>query len=289
MSTRPVVVGADGSEHSLRAVEWAARAADRRNASLRVVSVVSVPPRSLWPRVLPDTAARTARSDSEQVLSKAVARVAEASPRVPVDGDVLWGPPAPALVACASGASMLVVGSRGAGGFAAMLLGSVSRYVATEAPCPVVVVREQATGVHQVAVGIRDLETSAEALAFAFEEAAGRHVGLLVVHAWSVPAYRHAAHLSHQVIEPDELAAKVTAEMHNMLAAWREKYPGVHVSEEVVHGHPGHVLAALSERASLVMLGRRDRREVVSPAISAVTHAVLNHAHGPVACVPASG
>lgn len=287
MTTRPIVVGADGSEQSLQAVEWAARAAERRKAPLRVVSVVSLPPRALWPRVLPDTVAPTARAASGQLLSAAAARVGKVAPAVLVDADLLWGPPALALVACASGASMLVVGSRGAGGFATMVLGSVSRYVATEAPAPVVVVRKETTAVHrQIAIGIRDLDTSAAALTFAFEEAVLRQAGLLAVHAWSEHAHRHAVGTSRPAIGPDQIAEKAAAELHGMLAAWRDKHLGVEVTEEVVHGHPGDVLADLSGRTDLVVLGRRGRRDSLSPGIGAVTHAVLNHAHGPVACVP---
>jgi nucleotide-binding universal stress UspA family protein len=284
MTTRPVVVGTDGSEHSLLAVEWAARAAERRKAALRVVSVVVVPPRSVWPRVLPDTVARTAGKETGHALALAIGRVARAAPGVLADGDVLWGPPASALVACAAGASLLVVGCRGAGGFASMLLGSVSRYVAMEAPCPVVVVRGQAADTRrEVVVGVRDLDTSTATLAFAFEEAELRRASLRAVHAWFVPAYRHAGH----VLDPRETAEKATAEMHAMLAGWREKYPGVQVTEEVVHEHPGHVLADLSARAELVVLGRHAGEALPGPRTGAVTHAVLSHAHGPVACVPA--
>ena len=79
-------------------------------------------------------------------------------------------PPAVAVADSGSGASMLVVGARGAGGFAAMMLGSVSRHVAAWAPCPVVVVREETTAVHrEIVVGVRDPEYATRALAFAFD------------------------------------------------------------------------------------------------------------------------
>jgi len=284
MTTRPVVVGTDGSEHSLQAVEWAAREAEQREAPLRVVSVVSIPPRSVWPRVLPDTVARTAGEEAGEALSRAIGRVARAAPDMLADGGVLWGPPVSALVACAAGASMLVIGCRGAGGFPSLLLGSVSRYVATEAQCPVVVVRPQTADARgEVVVGVRDLDTSTAALAFAFQEAELRRASLRAVHAWFAPALRHAGH----ELDLGETAEKATAEMHDALAGWREKYPAVQVTEEVVHEHPGHVLADLSARAELVVLGRHVGEASAGPRIGAVTHAVLSHAHGPVACVPA--
>ena len=71
-------------------------------------------------------------------------------------------------------------------------------------------------------------------------------------------------------------------ELEGLLDKWREKYPGVPVSQDVVHGHPGRALAGLSARADLVVLGRR----AVHHGPGTVVHAVLNHAHGPVATVP---
>ena len=76
-----------------------------------------------------------------------------------IDTDQLSGPPAEAIVQSGSGALMLVAGSRGTGAFTALLLGSASRYAASYAPCPVVVVRDEAPGPYGlVGVGIGDLD-----------------------------------------------------------------------------------------------------------------------------------
>ena len=83
---------------------------------------------------------------------------------------------------------MLVVGFRGIGAFTAMVLGSVARYAADHASCPVVVVREETAAMHRlVGVGVGDLDDCDGPLAFAFEEAALRKASLLTVHAWHAP------------------------------------------------------------------------------------------------------
>jgi nucleotide-binding universal stress UspA family protein len=69
------------------------------------------------------------------------------------------------------------------------------------------------------------------------------------------------------------------------LAPWRDKYPGVRVRQDVVHGHPGRVLASYSARADLVVLGRHGASRVAGPGIGSVQHAVLSHAQGTVAVV----
>jgi nucleotide-binding universal stress UspA family protein len=193
------------------------------------------------------------------------------APGLVIVTDPVAGPPAQGVTASGSGAAMLVVGSRGAGAFTALMLGSVSRYAAAHAACPVVVVRDQppvASGL--VGVGVRDLDDCAESLAFAFEEASLRRGSVLAVHVWPGPG---------------PVAAEVAGQLAGLLESWREKYPGVPVSQEVVPGYPARVLIGLSARADLVVMGGQG--EHPGPhGPGPVRHDVLSHAHGPIAVVP---
>jgi len=182
MFRMPVVVGVDGSEGSMQAAEWAAREAVRREVPLRIVSAPAPLPRLQSSYVPMATVENALRGMAAQNLGLAIERVGEVAQGLAVETCLLSGPPAETVADCGQGASMLVLGARGSGGFGAMMLGSVSRYGAAHAPCPVVVVREETTtGQREVAVGIRNLEDGQGALAFAFEEAALRGAELLVI------------------------------------------------------------------------------------------------------------
>ncbi len=276
MATKPVIAGADGSQESLRAVEWAAREAVLRGTSLRIVTIPVLPPRMTPNPATPDTVAGTIEHTMSDDLAAAAQRAAEAEPDLSVDTQLLSGPPADVLVGIAPEALMLVLGSRGAGGFSALILGSVSRYVATHAPVPVVVAREETRAADcEIVVGVRDPGQAAAVLEFGFQEAALRHARLLAVHAKSGPVPRHA-----------EVATEENTRLESAVAAWRDKFPEVEARWEVMHAHPGRVLAGASARADLVVLGRHGPGEPRALGVGSVTHAVLSHAHGPVVSVP---
>lgn len=287
MDSDLVIAATDGSEASLRAVQWAAREATLRGAALRIVSVAAMPPQMSWGDVIlggPETVSAMIRKAAEDALSSAAARAAAVEPGLSVHKALLTGPPGSALTGEAEGALMLVTGSRGVGGFAALLLGSVSRYVATHASCPVVVAREETTSAHrEIVVGIRDLDQPT-ALQFAFEEAQLRKARLRAIHAW--PLFLPEMRLTGTA-RPGAEAAEVTREaaawLAGLLSGWRKKYPEIEVIEDAVHAHPGRVLAGASARADLVVLGRKDDRH---QGVGSVLHAVLSHAHGPVAVIP---
>ncbi len=290
MADNVVIAGTDGSDQSLRAVEWAAHEAVLRGAALRVVSVPALPrlmSRQRTPLGRPDIVVDTIRRSYEQALATGAARAAKAEPGLAVDTALLSGVPARALTEAAGNASMLVVGSRGGGGFAALVLGSVSRYVATSAQGPVVVAREETAAVHhEVVVGVQDLDQPT-AIGFAFEEAMLRTARLRAVHAWHwfLPEMRLTG-TERPGADARDVMAEAAGWLADLLTFWRQRYPEVEVIEDVVHAQPGRVLAGASARADLIVLGRSDAEGSGHPRTSAVAHAVLNHAHCPVAVVP---
>ena len=121
-----------------------------------------------------------------------------------------------------------------------MMLGSVSRYAAMQACCPVVVVREETSAVHrEIVIGIRDPRDTDAALAYAFDEAALRGATLIAVHSWnSLPA---ASTRQRRCRAHRGGGRPILAEA---LRTWRDKYPAVPVWHDVVHDHPAHVLAS---------------------------------------------
>jgi nucleotide-binding universal stress UspA family protein len=286
MSAMPIVAATDGSEGSLRAVDWATREAMLRGAPLRIVAAAALLPRMIGGHAMSDydTVADTIRTHRDQALAAGTERAAKAAPGLLVDADHLDGAPAHAVTEAGSGALMLVVGSRGASAFAALILGSVSRYAATHAACPVVVVREEIGAAHrQIGVGVGDLEHCRALLDYAFEEAVLRNASVVALHAWHTPQFDISrAGQAPAGAAADVFQEEVARELEGLLDGWREKYPGVPVSQDVLHGHPGRALAGLSARADLVVLGRHPAHH----GPGTVIHAVLNHAHGPVVTVP---
>lgn len=287
MTVRPVIAGVDGSEEAFRAVEWAAREAALHRLPLQVVAIPALPPPMMPHWASSATLAQLEHQASRRALAVAARRAAEVAPALEVSPALLPGTPAWTLTEAARDASMLVVGSRGAGAFAALMLGSVSIYVATHAPCPVVVAREESMAVRrQVVIGVGDPEQAATAVEFAFEEAALRNARLLAVHAWPSSLLTIAPAAGHGIPGPAEALREAATRLEDLLADWREKYPQVQTGSDVAHGHPGRVLAGASARADLVVLGRRAPQAPHGPGAHSVTHAVLTHAHGPVATVP---
>lgn len=267
----------------MRAAEWAAQEAVRREAPLRIVSAPGPLPQMQSPHVPQAPLANALRGMAARSLGLALDRVGEVAQGLSIETGLLSGPPAVAVADCGHGASMLVLGARGSGGFGGMMLGSVSRYGATHAPCPVVVVREDLTAVQrEVAVGIRNPEDAQETLDFAFEEAALRGAELLVVHAWNwFPLGLRAK--GDPAYDSELFSAAASGQLEDMLSAWQDKYPTVKIFPEVTHAHPARVLASLSARADLTVIGKRT---VPGLAVGSIRNVVLSHAHGPVAVVP---
>jgi nucleotide-binding universal stress UspA family protein len=145
MSSQPethrIVVGVDGSPSSMAALEWAANHAGLTGAILEVLMTWEWPASYGWS--LPIPSGYDPQHDSAKALDKILKPVREGHPGVTIQSKVLEGHPAPLLVKASDGADLLVVGSRGHGEFAGMLLGSVSEHCVTNASCPVLVLRDR--------------------------------------------------------------------------------------------------------------------------------------------------
>ncbi len=138
---RRVVVGVDGSAASKDALRWAADYAALIGGDLQAVAAWQ------WPvslgMAMPIPEDYSPLDDARAALEKTISEVLGDPPAVPVTVDIVEGAATLALVKESDGAAVLVVGSRGHGGFSGLLLGSTSEHCARHAPCPVVVVRHQ--------------------------------------------------------------------------------------------------------------------------------------------------
>lgn len=258
-----IVVGIDGSLSALRATRWAAREAAARQASLVLIHARRVP-----------------RDADHEMLAVAEKAAYEAASGVEITTDVRIDSATPALIAASKSARLLVVGSRGLGGFSGLLLGSVAAATSIHSDCPVVVVRGNGSDVElttrPIALGVEASPVSDAAIAFAFDAASTRKVPLVAVHAHE--SWSGMAGLGD--VEFD--AYRVLAER---LAGWGEKYPDVEVRRLVSTSRPAPELIRLSKLVQLVVVGSRGRGSLASLTHGSVSHALLNHSHCPISVV----
>lgn len=135
-----IVVGVDGSLSAKRALQWAAEQAKRTGALLMVVTVANFPSTYGWAPPVPDEFDRNAELNAR--LDNEVKEIVGEDSGVTVLKEVLAGHPAAVLTELSKRSSLVVLGSRGRGAFVGMLLGSVGLHVASQAHCPVVIVRD---------------------------------------------------------------------------------------------------------------------------------------------------
>ncbi|TKJ31413.1 hypothetical protein A6V29_18350 [Blastococcus sp. CCUG 61487] len=136
-----MVVGVDGSAHSAQALLWAVGQARLTGQQVQAVTTWQVP--VSWGEAAAVIGTVDWEEAARETLAATVADVVPAADADRVVQRVLMGHPAHTLLEVADGAALLVVGSRGRGGFAGLLLGSVSQHVISSATCPVVVIRAQ--------------------------------------------------------------------------------------------------------------------------------------------------
>ncbi|MBB1256663.1 universal stress protein [Streptomyces sp. OF3] len=294
MNNLPVVAAVDGSGHSLRALEWALDAATRRETELLVVHVWVWPPQVTS---LPEPMPEAPPPGQDPVLDWVKEQLHDRRDLPEVRYTTMSGSPAAVLPEMAPQAQLMVLGSRGRGGFASLLLGSNSRATAARAACPVVVVPHKERGggalaepYGRVVLGLETSETAAPVVEFALAEARRRGAVLQVVTTHPVP-FSSLSMLGNYPDATDPEGpeiARVTADaQRDRLRPYLERYEGVVVEYTIAPGDAAGRLVAASETADVVVVGRHRRR--MHPgglAMGSVTNAVLLHSQCPVAVVP---
>ncbi len=281
-----IVVGVDGSSTSDLALDWAVEEAARRVLPLHIIHAFS------YGYPLTDVGVGYAitglRQLADRVRKDAVARARRAGPELVITWSEPAFRPAPALVEASETADTMVLGARGLSAARGVFMGSVSVQVAAHAHCPVVIVHDtpaQSVAGAPVVVGVDGSEVSSTAIAYAFEQASSRRVGLTVVHAWWMDNIEDTAAAAIWTVDWQTFAKEEQALVAESLAGWEEKYPDVPVRRHSVRGLPVEALIRQSKNACLVVVGTRGRGGFGGLLLGSVSQGVMHRAQCPVAVV----
>ncbi len=291
-ATNEIVVAVDGSDAGTAAVAWAANAAVKRNAPLKLVTAYTmpqfmyadgmVPPQELYDEL---------ENEAMDKINNARAQVSELDENIQVSHFVAEATPIDLLLSLSDDADIIVMGSRGLGGLSGLVLGSVSSAVVSHASCPVVVVRKDNDVVPEtkygpVVVGVDGSDISREALAYAFREADARGATLRAVHSWAdAQVQTSLVGLSAVQSQLDAMTAQERKVLEDELAPYREKYPDVEVEEVVERDRPIQVLKENAADAQLLVLGSHGRGGFRGMLLGSTSRALLQYAPCPMMVV----
>jgi nucleotide-binding universal stress UspA family protein len=285
-----IVVGVDGSEDSKRALEWACEES-RRDKSVHITTV------SAWLSVLPvaspwfagyDLPVDLTESTASMLRDTVEAVTAEQRVDTVIEQRVLCGSPGAALIAESANADLLVVGSRGLGGFKGLLLGSVGHQVVMHAQCPVVVVPRspaRANPTNAIVVGVDGSKHAQAALKWAGERA---HSTGQVVHAvftWQYPPIDYATIGTGVSFEEQyDRDARAVVDSYIETAGVPDDVDVVPVTRR---GAAAETLLQQAHHADLLVVGARGREGFAGLLLGSVTTAVAHHTPCPLAVIRA--
>ncbi|HEY8452355.1 MAG: universal stress protein [Micromonosporaceae bacterium] len=289
MDNEPIVVGVDGSDAGRAAIDLAVTEARLHRRPLRLVHAFVWPILGVYtgpsPEGPPDGGLA---ADAERLLAESLDHARRAGPDLTVTGEIVTGAAAPVLLDEADRAWLLVLGSRGLGGFVGLLVGSVTVQVASHVRRPLLVARGRRRDDGPVVVGV-DGPASAAAVEFAFAEAEARGAELVAVHAWYGDLPEEVEEKLPLIYDAADVTEALRARLSEWVAEARGRHPGVRAREEVRNGRPAKTLVEASREAQLVVVGARGRGGFAGLLLGSVSQALLHHAECPVAVVRGPG
>ena len=301
-----IVVGVDGSVGAMAALEWAATQAQLTGAVLEIVTAFG--------RGSVMVSAKEVDRVMRKDIDEATAQARKIAPELTIASKTHAGPPAPVLIEESRAADLLVVGSRGRGGFTGLLLGSVSRTCVSSARCPVVIVGQhgpvvQTAGTEQsrtgtppgarmfnfpregaamttnpeadrrIVVGLDGSPSSIAALEWAASQAEATGAGLEVLMTWEWPTSYGMTIAVPSEYDPTRESERF---LGDLLEPVREMHPSVSIESKVVEGHPAPVLVEASRGADLLVVGSRGHGEFAGMLLGSVSEHCVTNAHCPV-------
>ena len=286
-----IVVGVDGSEHADRALGWAAEQASLEGRPLTVLNA-SDPfgtNQSLYLAsggIAPHEVLVAERDARRSLVEGAAEHVRVTHPELEVRTEVPGTDARLALLEASNDAAMIVVGSRGRGPLASLVLGSVSVAVSRLARCPVVVVRpsDRSPATRGVLVATDATALSSNTMGAAFRVASFRGLPLTVAHcAWDV----EAASSRWLTLRPgdagrDDLMVTVS----ETLAGMREQYPDVEVEVDIARGQADRFVVDLARCREIVVVGRHGYSVLDHWGLGSLATSVVEHAQCAVLVVP---
>ena len=276
-ATAPVVAGYDESTAAPAVLEYAAEEARQRHSSLLLVHGFTWP--WIYPPLLPTPSAEPPdphpRSHADRQLAAVAEGLRQAHPDLVVHTRLADGHGAQVLVEHSRGAALVVVGHRGSGGFAELLIGSVAIHTTAHAHCPVIVVRGAPVKPDgAVVLGVDGSADGQRAAEFAYATAARRAVPLVAVTV-GPPEQTHY----REPQPPDDFVTTALRE-------WSGRYPDVDLQPAIAHAaSPAATLLQAADQAALVVVGSRGLGGLRGLLLGSVGRALIEHAPCPVAIV----
>lgn len=287
-----IVVGLDGSAGALPALAWALHRAELRSAGVLAVYAWQVPALAYSaPGYIPPEK-DSLDSEGKRILAEALKALGPKAEGTKISVSVVSGPAVEVLpaVAAEEGASLLVVGSRGHGKIAEVLLGSVSHSLMQKSKLPLAIVSRRADGQGdgRIVVGVDGSAGSKGALRWALSEAATAGGTVEAVMVLPNPSPDLPPHLPEALRRRADVETPAARQLASVVDEVMSEAPSVSgkVVETVLHGNPAHTLHEHAKGCDILVVGRRGLGAIHEAFSGSVSSWCSHHADRPVVIVP---